>query len=225
MMSQRPPQASPGPPGEPSWKNKPPPPIPGQSPAPPHSVSPQLNPTPYGRASVPPSTSPVYGSYPPPQGHQQPPGAYPPQQHQPGAYQQQQVPGGYPPRQPAPGGYQQQQGGYPPQQQQQPPPALQTGAAGYGRPYSNSVSQSASPRPPAQAQASGGSIPQAGSDPGMFTIFRSVDTQGSGQLTEDELVRALKNGDYTSFDIETVRMMIKMFDHDRSGTIGFEEFT
>jgi hypothetical protein len=46
----------------------------------------------------------------------------------------------------------------------------------------------------------------------------------SGQLTEKELRAALVNGDYTAFDPQTVRMMIKMFDTDRSGSISFEEF-
>lgn len=32
------------------------------------------------------------------------------------------------------------------------------------------------------------------------------------------------NGDYTSFDGHTVRMMIRMFDVDKSGSINFEEF-
>ena len=32
------------------------------------------------------------------------------------------------------------------------------------------------------------------------------------------------NGDWTAFDVHTVRMMIRMFDSDRSGTIGFDEF-
>lgn len=32
------------------------------------------------------------------------------------------------------------------------------------------------------------------------------------------------NGDWTPFDKQTVRMMIRMFDSDRSGTIGFREF-
>lgn len=32
------------------------------------------------------------------------------------------------------------------------------------------------------------------------------------------------NGDWTAFDPQTVRMMIRMFDSDRSGTIGFSEF-
>jgi Ca2+-binding EF-hand superfamily protein len=47
---------------------------------------------------------------------------------------------------------------------------------------------------------------------------------GTGQLSERELSAALVNGDWTAFDQQTVRMMIRMFDSDRSGTIGFEEF-
>lgn len=47
---------------------------------------------------------------------------------------------------------------------------------------------------------------------------------GTGHLSERELSAALVNGDWTSFDPHTVRMMIRMFDSDRSGTIGFEEF-
>lgn len=47
---------------------------------------------------------------------------------------------------------------------------------------------------------------------------------GTGQLSERELSAALVNGDWTAFDPQTVRMMIRMFDSDRSGTIGFEEF-
>jgi len=43
-------------------------------------------------------------------------------------------------------------------------------------------------------------------------------------LTEKELSTALVNGDWTSFDPQTVRMMIRMFDSDRNGSIGFDEF-
>lgn len=49
-------------------------------------------------------------------------------------------------------------------------------------------------------------------------------TTGTGQLSERELSTALVNGDWTAFDVHTVRMMIRMFDSDRSGTIGFDEF-
>ena len=51
-----------------------------------------------------------------------------------------------------------------------------------------------------------------------------MDKDRSGQLSEEELRRALVNGDYTAFDVHTVKMMIRMFDTDRSGTINFDEF-
>jgi len=39
-----------------------------------------------------------------------------------------------------------------------------------------------------------------------------------------ELGSALVNGDYTSFHPKTVKMMIRMFDRNGSGTISFDEF-
>ncbi|KAK9766532.1 hypothetical protein K7432_004325 [Basidiobolus ranarum] len=55
--------------------------------------------------------------------------------------------------------------------------------------------------------------------------FQQVDTDGSGQITADELQKALLNGDWTPFNLETIRLMINMFDKDDTGTIGFPEFT
>lgn len=52
----------------------------------------------------------------------------------------------------------------------------------------------------------------------------AVDKDRSGQLSESSLRRALVNGDYTAFNEHTVKMMIRMFDTDRSGTINFDEF-
>ena len=46
----------------------------------------------------------------------------------------------------------------------------------------------------------------------------------NGNLTEAELRTALVNGDWSPFDAHTVRMMIRMFDTDRSGSVNFEEF-
>lgn len=51
-----------------------------------------------------------------------------------------------------------------------------------------------------------------------------MDKNGTGQLSEKELRAALVNGDWTNFDPHTVKMMIRLFDVDKSGTIGFEEF-
>ncbi|KAL2134330.1 hypothetical protein VTI74DRAFT_459 [Chaetomium olivicolor] len=61
-------------------------------------------------------------------------------------------------------------------------------------------------------------------DPTLRPLFNAVDKDGTGYLSERELSAALVNGDWTSFDPQTVRMMIRMFDSDRSGTINFEEF-
>lgn len=63
-----------------------------------------------------------------------------------------------------------------------------------------------------------------GADPTLLPLFRAVDKDGTGQLSEKELSAALVNGDWSAFDPHTVRMMIRMFDSDRSGTIGFAEF-
>ncbi|KAJ2792818.1 hypothetical protein H4R21_006117, partial [Coemansia helicoidea] len=57
--------------------------------------------------------------------------------------------------------------------------------------------------------------------------FRAVDrhcSDGSGRLDPQELQQALVNGDWSRFSIDTVRLMVNMFDRDRSGTIDFNEF-
>ena len=37
--------------------------------------------------------------------------------------------------------------------------------------------------------------------------------------------RALINGDWSPFDLDTVKLLMNIFDTDRSGTIGFNEFS
>ncbi|GJJ75996.1 hypothetical protein EMPS_08354 [Entomortierella parvispora] len=55
--------------------------------------------------------------------------------------------------------------------------------------------------------------------------FDAVDTDHSGSLSCEELQRALMNGDgWTPFNVETVRMMMNMFDRDGNGSISFNEF-
>jgi Ca2+-binding EF-hand superfamily protein len=54
--------------------------------------------------------------------------------------------------------------------------------------------------------------PQSGADQQLMSWFKAVDTDGSGQLSADELQRALINGDWSPFNIETVRLMVNMFD-------------
>ncbi|KAF2118597.1 hypothetical protein BDV96DRAFT_570238 [Lophiotrema nucula] len=58
----------------------------------------------------------------------------------------------------------------------------------------------------------------------LWRLFGAVDKDASGALTEAELRTALVNGDWSPFDPHTVRMMIRMFDTDRSGSINFDEF-
>ncbi|KAF1951838.1 EF-hand [Byssothecium circinans] len=67
--------------------------------------------------------------------------------------------------------------------------------------------------------------PRDGNDrDALWRLFGAVDKDRSGNLTEAELRTALVNGDWSPFDGHTVKMMIRMFDTDRSGSINFEEF-
>ena len=69
-----------------------------------------------------------------------------------------------------------------------------------------------------------GSSSSSSANASLFPLFKAVDVAGVGQLTERELGKALVNGDFTSFDPHTVKMMIRMFDTDKDGKISFEEF-
>jgi len=63
-----------------------------------------------------------------------------------------------------------------------------------------------------------------GADPQLWQWFSTVDNDRSGAITAVELERALINGDWTPFDLDTVKLLMSIFDTDRSGTIGFNEF-
>ena len=54
--------------------------------------------------------------------------------------------------------------------------------------------------------------------------FKAVDTDNSGQITADELQKALINGNYTNFSQDACRMMIDMYDQNSSGSIDLNEF-
>ncbi|OGM43880.1 calcium binding modulator protein (Alg2) [Aspergillus bombycis] len=58
----------------------------------------------------------------------------------------------------------------------------------------------------------------------LFPLFRAANSSHTGSLTEMELGSALVNGDFTSFHPKTVKMMIRMFDRNSTGTISFDEF-
>lgn len=116
-----------------------------------------------------------------------------------------------------------------------PPP----GAPGYGQPpqgygqpaYGQPGGYGQAPPPPPQGYGQphqGYGQPAYGQAPqqvNLLHIFQQVDRDRSGQITITELQQALSNGTWKPFNPETVRLMIGMFDHDHSGTIGFQEFT
>ncbi|GAA5813134.1 hypothetical protein MFLAVUS_006604 [Mucor flavus] len=58
----------------------------------------------------------------------------------------------------------------------------------------------------------------------LWDLFQRVDTDHSGSISVHELQTALVNGDWSPFNIETVRMMVGIFDTDNNGTIDFGEF-
>ncbi|KAI5798832.1 hypothetical protein EDC01DRAFT_649417 [Geopyxis carbonaria] len=151
------------------------------------------------------------GSRPPANMHQQPPGGYgKPISPRPDTYSQHGSPQpGY--GRPTPQGFGGHQQG-PPQNAYASPPPPGSGPGGYGQ------------RPPPNSRPPPTPAPPQGADPQLYPLFKAVDKDGSGQLSEKELRAALVNGDWTSFDPHTVRMMIRMFDTDQSSTISFNEF-
>ncbi|KAG9318318.1 hypothetical protein JVU11DRAFT_403 [Chiua virens] len=67
--------------------------------------------------------------------------------------------------------------------------------------------------------------PPVGADTQLWGYFAAVDTNRSGHLSIRELQNALVNGNWTKFDLDTVKMLMNMFDTNRTGRIGFSEFT
>lgn len=106
---------------------------------------------------------------------------------------------------------------YPSHNPMSPPPQTH----GFGPPPQNPNRRSPPISRPPATPAPGRS---SSADASLFLLFKAVDKTGNGQLSEAELKVALVNGDWTAFDPQTVKMMIRMFDTDKSGTIGFDEF-
>ncbi|UZJ53862.1 hypothetical protein CBS101457_003182 [Exobasidium rhododendri] len=147
------------------------------------------------------------------------------------------------------GGYGQQGYGAPPPQQQHgygaPPPQQQHGYGappaqqGYGAPPPGQQQNYGSPAQGYGQQGGGGgggppgnrpqsfsqnSGPPGGADPQLWSWFTSVDRDHSGNINPHELQQALVNGDWTPFELDTVKLLMTIFDVDRSGTITFNEF-
>ncbi|CAG8489290.1 22713_t:CDS:2, partial [Racocetra persica] len=109
------------------------------------------------------------------------------------------------------------QGGYVPQSPSKPGPPLP--------PRQGSQPPTSGPTPQYnQSPLSSQPYLPPGADPQLYFWFQAVDTDKSGTLTTEELQRALINGDWSPFNLETVRLMMNMFDTDNSGTINFSEF-
>lgn len=60
--------------------------------------------------------------------------------------------------------------------------------------------------------------------PQIMQWFSAVDQDRSGQIDPKELQSALVNGNMSHFSEEACRMMIDMFDRDKSGQINVQEF-
>lgn len=67
--------------------------------------------------------------------------------------------------------------------------------------------------------------PPQGVDPTLWAWFQSVDQNNSGSINCEELQQALLNNNWSQFNAETCRLMIAMFDQDKSGTINIHEFS
>ena len=76
---------------------------------------------------------------------------------------------------------------------------------------------------PRQAGAGPGQAGAGGQDE-VRAWFSSVDRDRSGQICPLELQQALVNGNMSKFSEDTCKMMISMFDANRSGTIDIQEF-
>lgn len=60
--------------------------------------------------------------------------------------------------------------------------------------------------------------------PNLGGLFAAVDTDKSGAIDATELQSALSSGGWREFSDKTARMLIRIFDADRSGSIGYQEF-
>jgi len=178
------------------------------------------------------------GGYPRP-GSGAPPGAYPGSAPAPGGYPGQNYSGG-PARPPPPGQYggapppNQGYGGAPPPNQGYggaPPPGQGYGGAppqnqGYGGARPPSQGYGGAP-PPNQGSYGGAPPPNqyGGVDTKIQQWFNAVDQDRSGQIDFKELQRALVNGNWSNFSEEACRMMVDMFDRDKTGQINLQEFS
>ncbi|KAG8798265.1 hypothetical protein FRC16_007597 [Serendipita sp. 398] len=84
--------------------------------------------------------------------------------------------------------------------------------------------QTHQPPPPPQRHGAGQRPPPPGADIRLWQVFLNVDKDGSGSIDARELQTALINSNWTTFDWDTICMLFSIFDTNRNGTIGFNEF-
>ncbi|XP_036375096.1 programmed cell death protein 6-like isoform X1 [Megalops cyprinoides] len=58
----------------------------------------------------------------------------------------------------------------------------------------------------------------------LWDIFRRVDKDQSGAISDTELQQALSNGTWMPFNPVTIRSIISMFDRENKGGVNFQEF-
>jgi len=101
----------------------------------------------------------------------------------------------------------------------------------HGLPAHSGAYSSHAPPPTAYGASgrhAGGAYQQGapgGGDTQLWQWFSAVDADRSGSISANELQAALVNGNWTKFDLDTVKMLMNIFDTDRSGSIGFQEFS
>eukprot|EP00091_Calanus_sinicus_P020642 TRINITY_DN5760_c0_g1_i2.p1 TRINITY_DN5760_c0_g1~~TRINITY_DN5760_c0_g1_i2.p1 ORF type:complete len:143 (-),score=41.66 TRINITY_DN5760_c0_g1_i2:277-705(-) len=92
--------------------------------------------------------------------------------------------------------------------------------AGYGQPGQGYPGQGGYTGQQGQGGYGG---PQGGNQL-VFQWFQAVDVDRSGHINAIELQQALVNGNMSKFSEEACRMMIDLFDANKSGTIDMNEF-
>ncbi|KAH8930472.1 EF-hand [Atractiella rhizophila] len=99
------------------------------------------------------------------------------------------------------------------------------GGGGYGPPSGGPPPHQGGGYPPQGHSGRPPAPPPAGDhDPNLYGWFKAVDHDRSGHISAQELQQALVNGDWSPFDLDTVKLLMSIFDVDRQGTIDFNEF-
>lgn len=58
----------------------------------------------------------------------------------------------------------------------------------------------------------------------LWQVFQQIDMDKSGFISPMELQQALMNGSWEPFNLETCRLMVRMFDKEKKGKVSFQDF-